>query len=84
MPVAIWFDSVFWPLYPRKVAKTAARKSLLRIFKGLNPEAEDQLGDAIMDGLESYIRREWRNREPELIPHAATWLNQHRWEDDRA
>ena len=73
------FEQVFWPQYPRKIAKHEARKAWLKLK--LADDDQSTL-DHIMRGLEHYIAHEW----PELvstrfIPHPATWLNQRRWED---
>lgn len=70
------FDE-FWKLYPRKIKKKAARKS----FERLKPDNE--LFDKIMFGLERYnLLWEGKQTELEFIPHASTWLNNERWEDD--
>lgn len=76
------FDTHFWPIYPRKVAKVAAR----RAWMGLLPKNPDQemlesLLGRIMDSLEADVAKEWASRDPEKIPHAATWLTQRRFED---
>jgi hypothetical protein len=36
----------------------------------------------IMDALSSLIAGEWATKERCFIPHAATWLNGERWEDE--
>jgi len=66
----------FWEVYPHKVGKPVALKSLDRIAKqGRTPFAE------LMAGLERYVStkppdRDWCN--------PATWLNQERWADEPA
>lgn len=62
----------FWRAYPRKVARLAAWKAFLRT--GVK-------GDTLLAGLAWYCRTEWKDRPVDKIPHAATWLNQRRWED---
>lgn len=74
------FASVFWPAYPRKVARLAAQKAFLKLVK----DDSDDLFDSIMQALAWYQREEWANREPDKIPHAATWLNQQRYADAEA
>jgi hypothetical protein len=66
----------FWALYPRKTAKQAAHKAYLK----LNPHARAQALIAVV----------WQARSPEHLmkeqqytPHAATWLNQGRYDDPR-
>jgi hypothetical protein len=65
------FD-VFWESWPRKQGKTDAIRAWGKI-----PIAEY---GAISIGLERWKRSEqWRRG---VIPHAATWLNQKRWQDE--
>lgn len=61
----------FWDAYPRhrNTSKMTARKSWVRAR--LSASAEE-----IMAGLARYEF----NPEPRYQPHAATWLNQRRWE----
>jgi DNA replication protein DnaC len=64
----------FWLLYPRKVAKLDARKAWLRLKPAQAAEC-----------LTSLVgwRKVWMARgELEFVPHAATWLNGERWEDE--
>ncbi|HSW63910.1 MAG TPA: hypothetical protein VLH56_11485 [Dissulfurispiraceae bacterium] len=68
------FDS-FWKEYPRKVNKEGAWKS----FKSLKPSPDLFL--KIMDALKRHCVL-WSSREKEFIPHASTWLNKKRWEDE--
>lgn len=75
------FDEDFWPTYPRKVGKEAARRAWNRI--GCSGEArtnERKFFNHIMNGLDAWIARH-RDTEPEFVPHPSTWLNQQRWED---
>lgn len=72
------FTAIFWPAYPRKVARLAA----FRAWKALRLRDDDQATlDLIMDGLER-AKRAWSLKDRQFIPHAATWLNGHRWEDE--
>ena len=68
------FDE-FWSLYPRKVNKAVARKAWAK----LSPEQQLMAAKAI-DTHCQY----WRAKEIELefIPHASTWLNGERYEDE--
>ena len=65
----------FWSLYPRKIAKATARKAWSKL------SAEQQLMAA--KAIDTHCQY-WRAKETELdfIPHASTWLNQERWEDE--
>jgi hypothetical protein len=71
------FDQIFWPEYPRKVAKIAARRAWERLKLKDTDDAEMA---AIMGGLRRDIASEWKGRDQQTIPHAATWINQRRWE----
>lgn len=67
----------FWERYPKKVGKKAAWKAWARVDYTL------ELGAKIMAGLESAITSEqWGKDAGRYIPHASTWINGERWEDD--
>lgn len=66
------FDD-FWALYPRRVAKKAARKA----WEKLSADQQRQAFEALPDHA-----RMFSNRAMEHVPHAATWLNGERWEDE--
>jgi hypothetical protein len=68
------FDE-FWSLYPRKIAKATARKAWAKL------SAEQQLMAA--KAIDTHCQY-WRAKEIELefIPHASTWLNGERYEDE--
>lgn len=65
----------FYSAYPRKVAKSEAKKS----FKKLKPT--DELLTKMLSAIEIQKQsKQWQTKE--YIPHPATWLNQKRWEDE--
>lgn len=67
------FDT-FWLLYPRKVARKAARVAWQRL-------SPDDCVAAIV-GLVGW-RRVWIAKgELEYVPHPASWLNGERWTDE--
>ena len=66
--------SRFWNEYPRKVAKQAALVAWRRLRP--SPSLQVQIYDAL-----DWQRASWK--EDRFIPHASTWLNQRRWEDER-
>ena len=68
------FD-LFWSAYPKKVGKEAARKS----FDKIRPNIEVIL-KAIAWQKES---KAWFEKGGQFIPNPATWINQHRWEDEQ-
>ena len=63
----------FWKIYPRKVAKVAAQRSWKRL------KVKD-IDDIFKVYKEHLIR--WRGTEIQFVPHASTWINQRRWEDE--
>ena len=61
----------FWESYPRKVSKPFALKAWR---KAKLPPLSD-----ILSALEKY-KAVWK--DPQFIPHPASWLNARRWEDE--
>lgn len=66
------FD-IFWESYPLKVGKEAAKKSFSKIPQNLYPTIMEALEKQKSSGI-------WK--EAQYTPHASTWLNQKRWEDE--
>ncbi|MBK5416371.1 Pyocin large subunit-like protein [Pseudomonas sp. TH31] len=67
----------FWALYPRKVSKDAARKA----WDKLDLSAE--LFEAMIQALGAQsLSVDWTKDNGQFIPHASTWLNGKRWEDE--
>ena len=64
------FDA-FWRAYPRKVGKGAAQKAWAVAVRKADPEK-------IVDGVQRYPWPE----DPSFVPHASTWLNGQRWDDE--
>lgn len=67
----------FWSAYPRHVGKRSAEKA----FAKLRPD------EALLDVMLAALARQrqsdqWRRDGGQFIPHAATWLNGRRWEDE--
>jgi hypothetical protein len=86
-PVALRYASAsasaefqaFWSNYPRRVGKGAAEKAwivhVVRAKVGL---------PVILSAIEWQKKSDqWTKDGGQFIPHPATWLNQHRWEDDQ-
>lgn len=67
----------FWQIYPRKIARKKAKEDWLTKHK---PSAE--LAEQIIHAVEQQKRTIWKNEDQQFIPHATTWLNQGRWEDE--
>lgn len=69
------FDA-FWDAYPRKDSKSAS----LKAFSKIAPN--EQLFSEILAGLKrAETSEQWTKDDGKFIPHASTWLNQRRWED---
>lgn len=75
------FFELFWKLYPKRLGdnpKQPARKAYERAIKaGADP-------DDIEQGIRRYafMCQTTGKLNTEFIPHATTWLNQRRWEDE--
>lgn len=66
----------FWNPYPRKTAKVQAHKAWAK----LNPS--EALQEQILTALAAQCKSDqWAKDGGTFIPHASTWLNQRRWED---
>nr|WP_249121959.1 hypothetical protein [Pseudomonas juntendi] len=75
-PSLVDFDR-FWKLYPRKVGKAKAEKAWLKLKVG--EDLFDLIGAALAAWSKSH---DWTKDGGQFIPHAATWLNGKRWEDE--
>lgn len=70
------FDE-FWAAYPRHVAKQDAAKAFAKL------RADDALLRRILAALEvAKQSRDWLKDGGQFVPHAATWLNGRRWDDE--
>ena len=67
--------NLFWSQYPKKVGKLTAKRS----WEKLSQENQQKALEAIVEH-----RKYWsaKGTEWEFIPHASTWLNQERFEDE--
>lgn len=65
----------FWKEYPRKVNKVNSFKAFKKVCK------DRKVLESLLAALAEHKKTEqWKTAS--LIPHASTWLNGHRWEDD--
>lgn len=70
------FES-FWSVYPRKVGKAQARKAWDKL------KLNDDTVKMIAENIALRIKYgEWSDANKTFIPHAATYLNNARWEDE--
>ena len=67
------FDD-FWRQYPNKAAKQNAAKAWSKI------RPDETLFNRIMRAV--MVQKTWRQWQDGFTPHAATWLNGRRWEDE--
>ena len=65
----------FWSQYPRKIGKLTAKRS----WEKLSLDNQQKALEAIVEHRKYWIAKgtDW-----EFIPHASTWLNQERFEDE--
>jgi DNA-binding transcriptional ArsR family regulator len=70
------FDQ-FWKLYPRKVDKTKAHKAWSKL--SMTPDLFTTITAALARQRTSI---DWLKSGGQFIPHATTWLNGRRWEDE--
>ena len=68
------FDDEFWPVYPHKVGKDAARKAFLKRAK--NPPCT--LAE-LLDAVGRYIAEKPPDRQ---YCNPSTWINEGRWQDE--
>lgn len=65
----------FWELYPRKVSKKTAEKAFCRLSRSEQEEA--------LKALPNHIKYwQLKDTDKEFIPHATTWINQARYQDE--
>jgi hypothetical protein len=68
----------FWNAYGKKVARGDAKKAWAKAIKKADPER------IIAAAEEHLIWHHSPGNDPKFIPHAATWLNGERWNDERS
>lgn len=67
----------FWSLYPRKVSKAGAIKAWAKL------KVTADLFNRMAASLAAWtVSTDWTKDGGQFIPHAATWLNGKRWEDE--
>jgi len=67
--------NLFWAQYPRKIGKLTAQRS----WEKLSQENQQKALEAIAEHRKYWVAKgtDW-----EFIPHASTWINQERFEDE--
>lgn len=72
------YFNMFWKEYPRKVNKSNAKKAFAKIKK-----MNDKLFNDILVAVKMQKQTvNWLKDGGTFIPHASTWLNGQRWEDE--
>jgi len=67
----------FWAAYPRRIGKKAAEKAFDRLA------VDAALLEVMLAALAWQCRQDaWTKDGAGFVPHAATWLNGRRWEDE--
>lgn len=67
----------FWQAYPKKVGKGAAWSAWKKTKKQRPPNGR------VVEAVNTQKRSDqWSRDGGQYIPNPATWLNQHRWEDE--
>ena len=67
----------FWSAYPRKTAKKPAQAAFMKL------KPDEELLNKMLEALKQQLKTDqWTRDGGQYIPHAATWLNQRRWEDE--
>ena len=67
----------FWAAYPRKTDKQDAKKAFFRL------KPDEGLMQIILAAIEKQKKSaQWAEEGGRFIPHASTWLNGCRWEDE--
>ena len=70
------FD-LFWKAYPKKVGKDAAYKAFAK------RKPDEQLVKTMIASVRKQADTEqWKKDGGQFIPHASTWLNEGRWQDE--
>ena len=70
------FENRFWPHYPRKKAKEAARKAYGAIIKS----GKASIADIELGAMR--FAQERVGQDPKFTPYPATWLNDGGWADE--
>ncbi|MDR7420013.1 MAG: hypothetical protein QN178_14005 [Armatimonadota bacterium] len=73
-----WFDTVFWPAYPRRTHRQAAWEAVRKL------RPDEPLRRTILAAIAHQRDTIWADAELAKIPHAGTWINGQRWTDEIA
>lgn len=66
----------FWDVYPRKIKKGKAWDSWQKMRC-------ESMAVKVIDAIKAQVlANDWLTIEQKFVPHATTWLNQERWQDE--
>jgi hypothetical protein len=66
--------ALFWAAYPKKKAKDSAERAFAKVEVSI---------ETLLASIERFKQDpSWQKDKGQFIPYPATWLNQHRWEDE--
>jgi len=76
-----WFEQEWWPQYPRKVEKAAAKKLAKTTIEGRRSDGFKATPDQLMAGVMRYAAL-MMGKDEQYIKHPTTWLNKACWLDE--
>src|SRR5208337_4075576 len=78
-----WFEQQWWPQYPLKVEKIAAKKLIRAIIEGRCRDGLKATPQELLAGVMRYAAA-MTGKERRYIKHPTTWLNKGCWTDEHA
>jgi hypothetical protein len=78
-----WFEQEWWPQYPLKVEKIAAKKLARAIIAGRRRDGLKATPQELLAGVIRYAAA-MTGKELRYVKHPTTWLNKGCWTDEHA
>jgi hypothetical protein len=78
-----WFEQEWWPQYPLKVEKVAAKKTAKAIIEGRRSDGLKATPNELLTGVLRYAAA-MTGKSPKYIKYPAGWLNSGRWTDEHS
>jgi hypothetical protein len=76
-----WFEQQFWPQFPKKVGKQAAKKLCKATIEGKRSDGAKTTPDNMLAKLMRYSAA-MTGKDPTYIKHPLTWISQGCWDDE--
>ena len=76
-----WFEQQWWPQYPLKVEKIAAKKLIRTIIEGRRRDGLKATTEELLAGVMRYAAA-MTGKERRYIKHPTSWLNKGCWADE--